>query len=277
MRSHKANDIMFSDSQRIKLEDKKIDGDVSNVALINHLFVRCAAKARQFTNVDFKYSIFDTCYLRGCSFNSCDFTGCRFIGTSLHGSSFTGCKFDYAIFERTIVANDLLDTSCPGTENLTMRFARTLRMNYQQLGDIQSANKAMKVELAATEVHLHKAWRSKEAYYRHKYKGWKRVEVWGQWVGFKVLDSVWGNGETVGKLLRAVLIVLVLMFLCGLAFGDPTKGESYGSAFFRTPAVFLGTATPNNYPQWYLTIVLMIRLIAFGFFMSVIIRRFSRR
>ena len=47
-----------------------------------------------------------------------------------------------------------------------MRFARTLRMNYQQLGDARAANKAIEIE--ATEIHLHKAWSSKQSYYRSK-------------------------------------------------------------------------------------------------------------
>ena len=75
---------------------------------------------------------------------------------------FTGCKFDYSIFERTLIDADLLDTECPGQENLKMRFARTLRMNFQQVGDAKAANRAIKVELQATMAHLHKAWRSTE-------------------------------------------------------------------------------------------------------------------
>ena len=166
---------MLSDSNRVHQIDKKFDDNVSNNQFMNHLFVRLVAKDKQFTKVDFKYSIFDTCYLRGCKFDSCDFTGCRFVGTNLHGAKFSGCKFEYSIFERTVVDNYILDTECPGSENLKMKFARTLRMNYQQLGDAESVNKAIRIELQATEVHLHKAWGSKESYYRKKYTGLKRL------------------------------------------------------------------------------------------------------
>jgi hypothetical protein len=151
---------MFSESNRIKLEDRKVDTDLTEAKLANHLFLRLVAKERRFANVDFKYSIFDTCYLRQCAFDSCDFIGCRFIGTSLYGSTFSGCKCDYSTFERTIVTTDLLRTCCPAPENLKMRFARTLRTNYQQLGDAQAANMAIHVELEATREHLWKAWRS---------------------------------------------------------------------------------------------------------------------
>ena len=50
-------------------------------------------------------------------------------------------------------------------------------MNYQQLGDAKSANKAIGVELQATKQHLSKACWSKERYYRNKYKGWRRFWV----------------------------------------------------------------------------------------------------
>jgi len=187
---------VFSDSNRIKIEDKKIDADLAADNLSNRLFVRLVAKEKGFTKVDFKYSIFDTCYLRQCTFDGCDFTGCRFLGTSLYGSKFSGCRFDYATFERTVVASDLLNICCPAPENLKMKFARSLRVNYQQLGDVQAANMAIHVELDATKEHLWKAWRSNDWYYRQKYRNWKRFKVFFEWLGFKLLDWIWGNGES---------------------------------------------------------------------------------
>ena|ERR1700733_3357860 len=126
---------MLTESNRTHQTDKKFDSDVADAKFANQLFLRLVAKGKTFTRVDFKYSIFDACYLRNCTFDSCDFTGCRFVGTNLYGSIFSGCKFEYCLFERTIVDDHVLDTECPGQENLKMRFARTLRMNYQQLGD----------------------------------------------------------------------------------------------------------------------------------------------
>jgi hypothetical protein len=269
---------MLTDSNRLHETDKKFVADVAGAQFANRLFVRLVAKGRRFTDVDFKYSIFDTCYLRNCTFDSCDFTGCRFIGTNLHGTGFTGCKFDYASFERTLIDNDVLDVGCPGPENLKLRFARTLRMNYQQLGDAKSVNKAMGVELRATEIHLHKAWHSNESYYRKKYKKWDRFKAFLEWVEFKVLDFIWGNGESVPKLLRTVLVILVLMSLIdAIAFKDAQRLRSYFQAFLDAPQIFLGTVFPKNYSELYLTGILLVRLVMFGFFMSIIIKRFNRR
>jgi hypothetical protein len=269
---------MLSESGRVQQIDKKFEDDVLEGNFVNHLFVRLVAKGRRFTRVDFKYSIFDTCYLRNCKFDSCDFTGCRFVGTNLHGATFSGCKFDYSTFERTIVEGDILDTECPGHENLKRWFARTLRMNYQQLGDATSANKAIGVELEASKAHKWKAWRSNESYYRKKYAGRKRVGAFIDWVKFKILDFIWGNGESILKLLRSVLIVLVVMSLIDvMAFRDRLRLDSYAQALGGAPRIFLGTLSPSSYSGAYLTFILFARLIAFGLFLSIMIKRLNRR
>ena len=269
---------MLSDSHRVHETDKKIDDDVENAKFVNHLFVRLVAKGRRFVNVDFKYSIFDTAYLRNCTFDSCDFTGCRFVGTNLYGSSFTGCKFEYSNFERTLIDSDILDTGCPGSENLKMKFARTLRVNYQQLGDAASANKAIQVELRATEIHFHKAWSSNESYYRKKYAKWRRAKAFVEWVKFKTLDFIWGNGESTLKLICSTIVILLIVTAIDImVFRNTQLTGSYLNSLYESPQIFLGTLTPANYPKSYLTAILFVRLVTFGFFMSIIIKRFNRR
>ena len=274
----KSTDNALVRSNRVTETDKRIIGDVSNSKFANHLFVRLVAKGRRFTKVDFQYTIFDSCYLRKCVFDSCNFTGARFNSSNLVDSSFSGCNFDYCSFEKTVVDHDILDTNCPGFENLKLRFARSLRINYQQLGDATSANKAMAIELQATEIHLHKAWRSKESYYRKKYAGLKRVEIFAEWIGFKILDLTWGNGESLIKLSRAVLIILLSMaFLDVLLWRNPYDVHDYITALLQAPPTFFGVLSPSNYPKLYLAFVTFVRLVFIGFFMSIIIKRFNRR
>jgi hypothetical protein len=62
----------------------------------------------------------------------------------------------------------------------------------------------------------------------------------------------------------------------GLLFGDYQRFGLFGT-FIQTPATFFGTVERPYYPQWYLVSVLVARLIAFGFFMSIVIKRFNRR
>lgn len=258
--------------------DQRCDGDVADAAFTNVLFTRLVAKRRRFTRVDFKYTIFDACYLRECVFDTCDFTGCRFLGTNCHGSKFVGCKFDYATFERTNVDLEILESGCPAMENLTLKFARSLRMNYQQLGEATGVNRAIQVELEATGTHLYKAWRSTESYYRNKYRGWRRVEVGLEWLKFKALDWIWGNGESALKLLRSVFALLLLIAAFDvLMFRDPQRLSSYSAAFVESPQILLGAYTPPHYSKGLLTLVTLLRLIGFSFLMSIIIKRLGRR
>ena len=269
---------MIKDSGRVELSDKKFEEDVDGDSYINRLFVRLVAKKVRFSNIDFRYCIFDAAYLRNCTFDSCDFTGCRFINSNLHGTSFNGCKFDYATFDKSFIDSDILDSGCPGPENLRLKFARTLRINYQQIGDAKSANKAINIELHATEDHLYKSWKSKESYYRHKYKGLKRLCAFSEWLEFKTLDLIWGNGESTWKLFRAVLAVLVLISAVDVfKYGNTELISNYFQSFILSPQILLGVLKPDHYPALYLTLIFLVRLVMFGFFMSIIIKRFNRR
>lgn len=270
--------MVLSESQRVEQKEKMFREDINGHRFSNILFTRLVAKDRKFTKVDFKYSIFDACYLRGCIFDSCDFTGCRFVNSNLNGSSFTGCTFDYATFEKTQIDNDILQSGCPGLENLKMRFARSLRVNYQQLGDAISANRAIKIELDAAHAHLLKAWNSKESYYRKKYHGWQRIKAFFEWSTFKLLDFIWGNGESTWKLVRFSIMLLIAMAIVDVYnFRNAMNVGDYISALCDAPQIFLGVTKPSNYAAGYLSIITLTRLIIFGFFMSVIIKRFNRR
>ncbi|AZZ78150.1 hypothetical protein CCX46_24400 [Pseudomonas sp. RU47] len=269
---------MLTNSGKNELKDQKFIADISGEKYSNVNFVRLVAKERKFTKIDFRYSTFDACYLRNCKFDSCDFTGCRFVSTNLHGSIFSGCKFEYASFERTDINNEVLSSGCPGSENLKIRFARSLRMNYQQLGDAISVNRAIEVELNATKEHLYKAWHSNESYYRNKYKSWQRAHQFLLWTKFKLLDLLWGNGESAWKLVCAVFAVLAFMTLFDvLNYRDHFIIKSYWCAFLQAPQVFLGTIHPQHFPASYITFVTFLRLVLFGFFMAIIVKRFNRR
>lgn len=268
---------MLSANDRIRIEDQKFQTDESDVAFTNHLFVRVVAKRKTFTSVDFKYSIFDGCYLRGCRFVSCDFTGCRFLSTNFHGSTFSSCSFPYATFEKTIIADDILETQAPNFENQTARFARTLRVNYQQLGEAESVNKAIRIELQATKTHLYEAWHSKKDYYRKKYLGFKRFSSFLKWFWFSALHLLWGNGESAIKLLCSVLALFSLMAIYdAIHVADPSQLRSYWHGICTAPEVFLGTRTFPQYAYWYVTTVAIARLLSFAAFTSILLKRCER-
>jgi hypothetical protein len=266
------------DSNREHYIDKKFDANISDADFINKLFLRVVAKKIRFENVKFHYTIFDTCYFRNSVFISCNFTGCRFVGTNFYGAKFSDCDFDYAVFEKTIISCAVLNDCCPGWDNLKLKFARELRVNFQGLGDSKSTNKAIRVELDATDVYLKQSWSSNTKYYRTKYKGIKRISKFFEWLNFRVLDIIWGNGENTLKLIKSILLVNFGMVVVNIIkFKGMKNFDGYIDSLIEMPVLFLGVATPPNYPSWYLAIISLIRLVAMGFFMSIILKRFNRR
>ncbi|WP_211252492.1 pentapeptide repeat-containing protein [Maridesulfovibrio frigidus] len=269
---------ILTDSDRIIETDKKINEDLANIDLANKLFLRLVVKGKTFKEVDFKYCIFDSSYLRNCNFDSCNFTGCRFINSNFNGSTFEGCSFDYSYFDKTIITSEILDVCCPAYDNLKSSFARTLRKNYQSLGEVQSVNKAIKIELESTKVHLRKSCLSKESYYRRKYKGFARLKSFMSYVNFISLDFIWGNGESTYKLCRAVGLVFVSIAFFNFIYHTESKlvSELWESVEVA-PQIFLGTFSPKSYSSVSLTVIKFVRLVMFGFFMSIILKRFNKR
>jgi hypothetical protein len=265
--------------ERLIVVDKQWSDDstVTAVTFENHFFERVSAKKVRFENVAFRYSTFQGCYLRSCEFVSCDFTGCKFVGSNLNGSNFTDCDFKYALFERTVVGSNLLDDSPPRQPNQRLWFARTLRANYQSLGNTDDVNKAMLLELEATRLHLKKAWASKDRYYRGKYKGLERAVAFARWAGFNAGHYAWGNGERPWSLIRTIVgVIFILAALDTLVLRDPLSVSDWIASIIDAAQVFLGTKQPE-YPGIVLALIALTRYIALGLFVSVVVRRYARR
>ena len=264
------------DSGREEILDQKFAGDINTLSYQNTLFVRLVAVNIKFTNINFRYCIFDTVYLRNCSFDGCDFTGCRFINSNLLGSSFRCCGFDYATFQYTRVDSDILTQNCTFYgENLKSYFARSLRSNYQQLGDIKSANQAMDVELATTKEHLYKKCFSSEKYYREKYSWLGRINGFRELMLFLFLERIWGNGENLIKLFRAFIFCLIIIAILIYKFEDnPTISVAIVE---EALGVFFGIEEATNFPSWLSSTIVAVRLSLFGFFIAIMVKRFGGR
>jgi len=265
------------------LTDKFFSDSISDTDLRYTVFVRLNAvgstkKQILFENVRFDHSIFDSCYIRDCIFDSCSFVGCRFSNSNFHGSKFNGCKFDYSNFDKTQVDVDILEREAPWQENLKMRFARSLRMNFQQLGDAEAVNKAISLELAATEQHLYKSWASNESYYIKKYPGIIKITRFLLWLRFRALDLLWGNGESLMKLFRTLIVIVILIGVFDTIFYRNSLDLSdYYKSATEAPAIFFGVAKDLPYHSFYLAIITVIRLTLFALFTTILVKRFSRR
>ncbi len=270
------NGHLYSSGRVIEI-DQAISHNLSGEKFVNHQFQRLVARKKKFTGCDFSYSEFDAAYIRKCTFDSCNFTGCKFTNSNLRGSKFIGCKFDYAQFCNTHVEAEILDEGCPGQENLQQLFARTLRINFHQTGDSDASNKAIKIELNATRVHLKKAWCSRESYYRKKYKGIQRIDMFLKWLYFVVMDFIWGNGESSIKLVRSLVFLVVLIAVVDILLSDVTGFSTYTSALCQAPGILLGIAIPAHFPGLVLVVIAILRYVMFAMLVSILIKRMSKR
>ena len=269
---------MITDSGRVQVIDKIIDGKITDENYHNKFFLRVGSKKDRYENIDFSHTYFDHCYFRNCVFDSCNFNGCKFINSNFSGSTFVGCNFSYATFQNTEVDKEILDSGCPGYDNLKLKFARTLRKNFQGLGDSESANKSIKIELEATKSHLWKRWKSNESYYRQKYTGWNRFFAFFHWFRFKIEEFIWGNGESTIKLIRSGFLFWLIMTFIDVSFtGNFNEISNYWNSFVKMPQIFLSIEKPINYSNIYLSIIFITRIIAFSLFMSILLKRFNKR
>ncbi|MBY8957119.1 pentapeptide repeat-containing protein [Pseudomonas sp. MIS38] len=262
------------------ITDFYVQKDITNqpVDYAFKIYVRLNAIKMTFRKVSFQHCVFDGCYFNNCVFDTCDFTGCRFIGCNLHQSSFPGCNFKYATFERCQIDDDILEREAPREENLKLRFARSLRMNFQQTGDAKAVNRAISQELDATSHYLKKSWSSSEKYYREKYPGWKKIPQLIKWIEFRALDMIWGNGENTLKLLRTIFFIhLLIAFFDTYNYHNPLDLKSYFDSFLASPGVFFGISIPKEYPTWFSSIIAATRLVGFAFLTAILVKRFGRR
>ncbi len=265
-------------SGRNAISDRAIGRDLDGESLRNCQFERLVATKKRFKDCDFSFSQFESAYLRNCSFDSCKFVGCKFVNSNLRGCRFEGCTFDYAEFSQTQIDPDILDVGLPGHENLQQKMARTLRVNFQQIGDTVSANKAIRVELSATRVHLFKAWRSRESYYRKKYVGLNRLSAFFEWLSFVLLDVFWGNGESAFKLLRSLaLFILAIALLDVYLLRDISVFGDYVEAAKLAPQVFVGTISPSGFSGLAIAVIACLRYVMLACLVSILVKRFSRR
>jgi hypothetical protein len=251
-----------------------------------HLFIRAVAKNIIFENVDFSKTYFENSYLRDCRFIRCNFEGGKFTGSNLIGSYFEDCNFDYVTFEKTFVDDEIFECA-PKKDNLRYKFARSLKLNYASIGDYIKASKAVTIELEATKSHLKDSWLSGEEWYKLKYGGIKkRLEQFWKWFKVSLLDFLWGNGESLWRLVRFNILIFVALTIYHVIEKKENIAPKILDIFFiKIPANYFDIeildSTGKNYfeyyPSWLSLLLVITRLICFGLLMSIIIKKYNRR
>lgn len=260
-------------NKKLRLEDSEFTDDVNDEDYSRRDLVRVYAVRRVFRKVTFKQSNFLDCYFRNCRFIDCDFTGASIKASNLPGSQFDNCSFRYTTWERSRIDDDFMDNCLPNEENIARDLVRSLRVNFTEVGNYEAVNRAAGIEVRLTGQHLYKAAYSREAYYRSKYTGWKRVTHGLQHARWKALEMLWGNGESMSRVFVSSLAAIVVVSL--LYAHDAELG--IGDAFLESLWHFWGRQYARSLPPEYGLALAVLQFVALGLFMAILVKRLSRR
>lgn len=237
--------------------------------VLSHVF----AVTVTFVDVSFKQCDFSLCYFRNCRFIRCDFTGATLKDSNMRGSQFEECNFRYTTWEKTILDEHFLDTCLPSEENLARDLARSLRVNFAQIGNYEAVNKAASIEVILTGQHLYNAAYSRQSYYRAKYKGMSRLAHTIGHIRWKALDLLWGNGESIVRVASSGLAVILAVAL--VLMRDHSQ-LLFPDALWTVFSNFWGIQS-GHLPDSYLVVLTIIRFVLLGLFMAILVKRLSRR
>lgn len=276
---------IFDDSPRAgKTFTDKIfkNKEIVNENFQYFIFTRLVAnKYTRFVNVDFSYCIFDNAYMRNCVFDNCKFIGCKFAGSNFLSSNFVKCNFEYANFEKTFVDVDSIVDNLSESPNLRHRMLKSLRVNFQQLGDIDAVNRMILLELDASEQYLRLASFSDKEYILKKHGGFKkRTLALLRLINFHFFNLIWGNGEKIQNLILFFVFILITIVFYDMLHVGVDKSDSIKYLFNsiqKAPVVFFINIYPDYYSDFFKTILVFLKLFIFALFTSIIIKRLNRR
>jgi len=255
-------------------------------SLVRCRFVHCGFKSTIFEDCTFNHSRFSDCYFRKAQFRRVSFVGCEFRDCKFDEAVFESCQLDNGEFSNCSITFRQVLPSFPRHDNVLWRLARNLRVNAQNRGEANDSRRFLLAELSASERHnFRKAFDWTDPYYGTKYKPLERVSAFGQWFVSKISSFLWGHGEMPIHVLRmSFLIVVVFACLYGWKgeFENFPQSHSWleylGYSFAAFASATYGNVTAANGSARFLsTVESILGLVLFGFFISALYRRISKR
>lgn len=231
--------LLFSDTVKDGLK-------VSGVVLRTCRFVRIGAKDAQFNSCSLTQCQFEESYLRKARFRDVDLTGSTFRNCNLEKATFKGCTLRYCTFQSTRLDCDEIIGCLPVEPNLRRDLARNLRRNFEELGDKDTANVFLDLEIDAHEQELLGAFRRKTDYYRTHYTGVDQAVAGIKLLSSKLSGIVWGYGHRVRRLLASYITFTLLLglatYFAGLEFSGGTSESIRALGFWESMyCTFAGT------------------------------------
>jgi hypothetical protein len=229
----------------------KDDLQVKGATLWTCHFLRIGVKNAAFEKSSLTQCLFEDTYLRNARFSDVRLTGSTFRNCNLEKASFQGCDLRYCTFQATRLDRDEIIGNLPVEPNLKRDLARNLRKNFEALGDQESADVLLKLEIEAHELELLATFRRNTAYYQSRYNGVDQMRAGLKYFKSKFSGIIWGYGRLVHRLVASYIILslvfaLITYFYCLPFVVDataPIRSLGFWESIYYTFAGTLGLGT----------------------------------
>lgn len=194
--------VADEDHPSLELKDKR---------LTRCLLVRLGLKDAKIRDSAFLYCIFEGCYFRNVRFGNVDFTGSIFRDCNFHKASFESSMFRYAQFSRCIIDNyDEILQLIPPEPNIAIPVLRSLRQNAVEMGDKDSADRILVLEIEAEKQELKNRFCAPSEYYKSRYGSWEKGKSGLSFLALYLRGLLWGHGLKVLNLLCSAVVCIVV-------------------------------------------------------------------
>ena len=273
--------------EKVSLEGTDFGGrSIREKTLLRSHFIEIGFKGTEFEECIFSHSYFERCYFRKATLNEVTLTGCVFRDCNFDAAQFTNCQLDYAEFHNCSVTFSQIQSSLPARENVLRELARNLRVNAQNRGQPEDYRKFLLEEMKASKAYNRNKAFGRVAYYKNKYPSWtdRLAGLW-EWTRLVVEDKFWGYGEVPTRVIYSsiaiVLIFAILYWALKVEIKNMPPGAIIEYIWFSVTA-FVSGAYSDLTPASPSALVLStaergLGLIMFGFFVTALYRRISRR
>ena len=242
------NHLLFSDTVKDDLK-------VTDTAIQTCHFLRIGAKNASFKKCSLTQCLFEDVYLRNATFTDVHLTGSTFRNCNLDKASLQGCDLRYCTFQATHLNRDEVLGNLPVEPNLKRDLARNLRKNFESIGDKESADIFLDIEIEAHEQELLGIFRRKTAYYRSHYSGIDQVIAGLKYLSSRFSGVVWGYGHRVHRLVASYLIITftfaLITYFCQMPFVVDAQDSVRTLDFWQsihyafTESLGIGTSSPS--------------------------------
>jgi hypothetical protein len=270
-----------------KFEDALLSQFVSNEDLRNSVFVNVGLTGQntspaEINAVDLSYSFIDRCYFRNVVFRDCKFIGTRIERSNFRQCQFHSCDFSYAFFVQTMLPIDSIEYMLSDRPNVSRELLRVLRANAVSVGDYESQNRCITLELKAQTEYFRRAIRQSDPYYREKYDTfWKRMALRRRAVVNYIERYFWGHGEGIGQVIGSTFAFLLSCSVSESVLGatnHSSLAELWASFKSNTVSTFLDVpGSDGRFDVLYSVVLVCARYLILGLLFSAIFRRLSHR